>query len=140
MCGRLLHSASPLSPGNKRDIGEAGPACQIRGEIVQWDALPLFLLLWSKRMHASRLKTVFNYDALSNKLSLVHGVASAPWLHFVQKRAGKDLTDVPTRKNGAQMLDPVKPWWYCRQCHAYWLPMKSTGECASTQRVPMRNW
>ncbi len=131
MCGRLLQPPSATAH-LKRDIGIPGLACQVRGE-TEWHALPLFLMLWSKKTHAARLQEVFTYDAAANTLCLTRGTATAPWLHFKTKGRGKFDATLPTRRRKELSLDVAKPWWFCHVCYPYWFSK-------TQERVPMRNW
>ena len=56
ICGRLLYSRSDNSH-LPREIGVAGPACQLRGRITDFFALPPFLLLWSKEALGRHLRS-----------------------------------------------------------------------------------
>ena len=120
MCGHLLHPKTTYTHLEK-DMGRTGKACQVRFKPIAdgWNAMPLFLLLWSKRKLASSLKSVFSFDEATNTLRLKNGVASAPWLHYTTSR-----TNTPE-------LCMEEPWWYCNTCHKYWLPPKQAGVCFS---------
>ena len=129
VCGHLLHPATQHTHLAK-DMGRPGPACQVRGKPLQneWNAMPLFLLLWSKRTLAASLKSVFTYDEATNTLRLKKGIASAPWLHFTAVTARSTSESIPTRDSGRRVLCMANPWWYCNTCFQYWLPGSKTGE------------
>jgi hypothetical protein len=80
-CGQLLHSRTEHSH-LPREMGLPGPACQLRGRVASWHALPLFLLLWSKKRLGHYLRSICTYDAETNKLTLSGGWETAPWLHY----------------------------------------------------------
>ena len=123
MCGQLL---GPPTKFNKRsrECGKPGRPCQVRGVDCPWDALPLFLLLWSKRTLSCRIPSLFAYDVASGRLVLRSDFSSAPWLHWLQATAHlRDIAEslgLPTRRDGLEILDPKNPWWYCLPCHSYW--------------------
>ena len=120
MCGHLLHPKTTYTHLQK-DMGRPGKACQVRHKPIAngWDAMPLFLLLWSKRKLASSLKSIFTFDEATNTLRLKNGVASAPWLHY------------KTSHTNTPELCMEEPWWYCNTCYNYWLPPKKAGVCFS---------
>ena len=133
-CGRLLYSRCDTSH-LPRELGVAGPACQLRGCITNWFSMPPFLLLWSKKALGRFLRALMSYDESSNRLKLKRGYLSAPWLHLRQH---------------ANDVDVEKPWMYCTDCHDYMVPSmkekeeetgKLTGKLIpkSHLRVPMRN-
>ena len=129
ICGRLLYSRSENSH-LPREIGVAGPACQLRGRITDFFALPPFLLLWSKEALGRHLRSCLIYNNDKKSLTLRKRWEDAPWLHFKQH-----LMDV----------DDTNPWMYCTQCHDYYVPTEKNAEGPSdkvpksTLRVPMRN-
>ena len=81
ICGRLLYSRSDNSH-LPREIGAAGPACQLRGRMTDFLALPPFLLLWSKEALGRHLRSCLMYNNDKKSLTLRKGWESAPWLHF----------------------------------------------------------
>ena len=129
MCGHLLHPATEHTHLAK-DMGRPGPACQVQGTPLadQWNAMPLFLLLWSKRTLAASLKSVFVYDESTNTLRLKKGISSAPWLHFTTVAASSSTESLPTRGAGRHSLCMKNPWWYCNTCFHYWLSSSRAGE------------
>ena len=109
ICGRLLYSRSDNSH-LPREIGVAGPACQRRGRITDFFALPPFLLLWSKEALGRHLRSCLMYNNDKKSLTLRKGWKTAPWLHFKQH-----LVDV----------DDTNPWMYCTQCYDYYIPTET---------------
>ena len=136
MCGHLLHPPT-MYMRTPKDIGRPGPACQVQGKALpgKWDAMPLFLLLWSKRKLASSLKSVFTYDTTTNTLTLTRGIASAPWLNFVSTNNKAASKNLPLRENGQKQLCEKNPWWYCNTCYQYWLPASDSGDCFILSRI-----
>ena len=128
-CGRLLYSRTDHSH-LPREIGVAGPACQLRGQITDWFVMPPFLLLWSKKALAKFLRSLMVFDETTNALRLKNGWLTAPWLHLEQQ--------------GAAVHDQ-NPWMYCTDCHDYMIPsVKVPSETVELQpksslRIPMRN-
>ena len=128
-CGRLLHSRTAASH-LPSDVGRPGMACQLRGRVAAWTAMPIFLLLWSKKRLGHLLRSVCAYDAEAGKLILKGPWSTAPWLH---------LAPGTTKPRAEEQ----KPWWCCIDCHDYFAPTLA-GErgqrVPKTQvRVPMRN-
>ena len=124
MCGRILFSSTHAGGSNNpHEIGIRGPACQVRGEVVAWDSMPLFLLLWSKQ-HLARtlLRGVSHYDSDKTTLTLPGGAGTAPWLHYCLGKSSAN-SDMPSyvRHGKPYTVDPVKPWWYCQLCYRYWI-------------------
>ena len=123
MCGQLL---GPPTKFNKcsRDGGKPGRPCQVRGRDCSWDALPLFLVLWSKSTLGQRLPAVFSHDSRSGRLTVQGDFVNAPWLHWRQMTARlrdeAKAADLPTKSEGREVLDPCNSWWFCLSCHAYW--------------------
>eukprot|EP00973_Karenia_brevis_P018246 2505173-Karenia_brevis.AAC.1 len=86
MCGRLLYSAHSSADRNLGVVGKAAYACQVRTPPptqATWDAMPLFLLLWTKRkLSETLLRGVTTFNSDQNRLVLKGGVESCPWLHW----------------------------------------------------------
>ena len=119
MCGVLLESSTKQIPSDKFH-GVSGKAIQILGEVARWDAMPLFLLLWTPQALAKFLPAVFVFDSSTASLRLKGGLASAPWLHLkrmTRKRCPENLPFDATHSRG---LAAEKPWWFCGVCAAYW--------------------
>ncbi len=136
MCGQLLNSKT-RNAQNPKEIGVPGAPCQERRKLCSWAAMPLFLLLWSKKRIADAIPSVFEWDQTARTLKLRHGWASAPWLHF--KHAGRNEKDDLPRRPG-EVLDESKPWWFCRTCFYYWSPSAGPdNKRTQLERVPMRN-
>ena len=110
ICGRLLYSRSDNSH-LPREIGVPGPACQLRGRITDFFALPPFLLLWSKEALGRHLRSCLMYNNDKKSLTLRKGWESAPWLHF---------------KQHLMVVDDANPWMYCTQCHDYYVPTEKS--------------
>ena len=89
-CGRLLYSRCDTSH-LPRELGVAGPACQLRGCITNWFSMPPFLLLWSKKALGRFLRALMSYDESTNRLKLKRGYLSAPWLHLRQHASDVDV-------------------------------------------------
>jgi hypothetical protein len=136
MCGHLLCSLT-RNAHSPREVGCPGLPCQVRKKACNWDDLPLFLLLWSKRKIANSIPALFALDA-NNKLTLHHGLSSAPWLNF-KKRGRSSTNGLPTKNDGDLILDVSKPWWFCSVCYKYWSPSSGVVAEDNIQRVPMRN-
>ena len=80
------------------------------------------------------MPAIFQLDDTSQALTLRKGIESAPWLHFIPAHLQKSLSSgVQLKKSNGHVLSSSDPWWYCRQCHKYWLDGGLT-------RVPMRNF
>ena len=93
-CGRLLYSRCEHSH-LPREVGTAGPACQLRGRVTNWFAMPPFLLLWSKKALGEFLRSVMTYSHETKRLTLKNGHLTAPWLRLQQQQrwcgSGKPL-------------------------------------------------
>ena len=126
-CGRLLYSRGEHSH-LPREVGVSGKACQLRGRVTDWFAMPPFLLLWSKKALGKFLRAVMSYDESSNQLRLNNGRVRAPWLHLQQH-----FTEV----------QEDSPWMYCIDCHDYMVPtVREPGGVKVPKRktrIPMRN-
>ena len=127
-CGRLLYSRTEHAH-LPRELGVCGSACQTRGAVTTWHAMPAFLLLWSKERLGCYLRAVCHYDVESKALTLRNGWESAPWLHF---------------QPNTRRIDEAAPWYYCTDCHDYFVPtVKDPKDHVlrpkSMVRVPMRN-
>ena len=73
ICGRLLYSRSDNSH-LPREIEVPGPACQLRGRITDFFALPPFLLLWSKEALGRHLRSCLMYNNDKKKFDAPQGM------------------------------------------------------------------
>ena len=156
MCGQLLESSTTLIPAEKSH-GTAGQAVQILDSEAPWDAMPLFLLLWTPAALASYLPSVFAYQPSTQSLTLKGGIETAPWLNLVSMNRERCAPDLPYDARRRRGLNKSKPWWFCGTCASYWhastpstaadsddeatasstLKLSKAGELRL--RVPMRN-
>ena len=84
ICGGLLQPGFGCYSSIEQ-TGRAGIPSQVRGQRCAWDALPPFMLLFSKRLLARRLPSIFEITE-DERLLLKTSATQLPWLHYKSRR------------------------------------------------------
>ena len=130
MCGRLL-APNEGKTTQFEDAGKPGLAMQCRGQECKFDALPPFLLLFSKALLARRLPAVFKLTG--GKLQRRSDSCLFPWLVYDTGPPRPSIAGGRVKQD----INEHNPWWYCMTCWNYY-HRKSATSFHSDQRVPMR--
>ena len=118
ICGGLLQPGFGCYSSIEQ-TGRAGIPSQVRGQRCAWDALPPFMLLFSKRLLARRLPSIFEITE-DERLLLKTSATQLPWLHYKSRRAAnKNAPTGRSQETYEYLLDMSNSWWYCRTCFRY---------------------